>query len=161
MLKPKFLLDGMLGSLTRWLRISGFDAMYQRDAKDADLIKEAIEDNRILLTRDRELVERARKMGVEVYFISGTTSVEKLIDLRKKLDLSYSPQISRCPRCNGVLREVEKERVSQSVPEASYNAFDDFWECNECSTIYWKGSHWKKLENTLNSANSEGSSEPL
>ncbi|MBD3207326.1 hypothetical protein GF319_13425, partial [Candidatus Bathyarchaeota archaeon] len=150
MLKPKFLLDGMLGSLTRWLRISGFDAMYQRNAKDADLIKESIEDNRILLTRDRELVERARKMGVEAYFISGTTSVEKLVDLRKKLDLSYSPQISRCPRCNGVLREVEKARVSQRVPEASYIAFDDFWECKECGTIYWKGSHWKKLKNTLN-----------
>lgn len=151
----------MLGSLTRWLRISGFDALYQRDAQDDELIKESIEGDRILLTRDRELVERARKMGVEAYFIRGTSSLEKLIDLRQKLGLSYSPQISRCPRCNGGLREVNKVEVSQRVPETSYNAFDDFWECEECGTIYWKGSHWEKLKSTLSKANSDGSSEPL
>jgi len=152
-LKKTFILDGMLGSLTRWLRISGYDSLYFKDTDDDELINEALKENRILLTKDKELVSVARKKDVEAYFIDGISTLEKLIDLRKRTGISYSLQNSRCPRCNGEVIEVQKEDVSGQVPEASYNAFKNYWKCEECDAIYWKGSHWEKLKLTLKKAN--------
>jgi hypothetical protein len=149
----KFILDGMLGSLTRWLRISGYDALYYKDTDDDELINEALKEHRILLTRDKELVIKARKKEVEAYFIDGISTLEKLTDLRKKTGLIYSLQNSRCPRCNGKVVKVGKEDVYNQVPEASYNAFNNFWKCDDCDAIYWKGSHWERLKLTLKKAN--------
>jgi uncharacterized protein with PIN domain len=143
----------MLGSLTRWLRITGYDALYLKDIKDDELINKAEKENRILLTRDKELVSIARKRKVEAYFINGISTLEKLIDLRKKTGLHYTLQNTRCPRCNGKVIKVRKEEVYKQVPEGSYNAFNSFWKCEDCDAIYWKGSHWERLKLTLKKAN--------
>lgn len=153
---PRFLVDSMLGSLSRWLRITGFDAEYRRDAADEDLIDEAIATGRVLLTRDKVLVARATKRGVKVVLVEGEHDVEQLGMVASALNLKLEVSESRCPKCNGSLVRTEKSVLTDQVPEASLNAFDDFWICQECSSIFWRGSHWDQIRSTLDKAERMG-----
>lgn len=133
--------------------MSGYDTLYLKDLKDDDLIENARETGRILISRDKELVIKARKRNLVAYLAEGASTLDKLIDLREKMGLEYYPQNIRCPRCNGRLEKVAKSQVADTVPEASYHAFNDFWKCINCSAVYWEGSHWEKIKSTLEKAN--------
>jgi uncharacterized protein with PIN domain len=151
-MKPRFLVDSMLGSLARWLRIGGYDAEYRRDADDDSLMEEASKTGRVLLTRDRMLALRAKKRGVETILVEGEGDVEQLGALAAALGLELNPSNSRCPRCNGSLTQVDSDQVRDRVPEASLEAFDVFWVCGSCGGVYWRGSHWKQIASTLEEA---------
>ncbi len=148
---PRFLLDGMLGSLARWLRIGGVDTEYRKDTPDDALIEEALTDSRILLTRDEALVNRAHKRGVEaIYVENGDEKV--LSQLSEKLNLTLDPTRARCPKCNHAVEKVAKAEVAGKVPEGTYAAVDDYWVCPGCGGIYWRGSHWPRIVETLSNA---------
>ncbi len=151
-MKPRFLVDSMLGSLARWLRIGGYDAEYRRDAEDESLMEEASKTGRVLLTRDRALAVRARKRGVEAFLVNGEGDVEQLGEISAALGLELDPSSSRCPRCNGALTQVDREKVRDRVPEASLEAFDVFWVCGSCGGVYWRGSHWDQIASTISEA---------
>lgn len=53
----------MLGRLARWLRVLGYDTLYDDAIEDADLVRRAIADGRFVLTRDRRLQEEWRVDG--------------------------------------------------------------------------------------------------
>lgn len=151
-MKPRFLVDSMLGSLARWLRIGGYDAEYRRDAEDDSLMEEASKTGRILLTRDRVLVLRAKKRGVETILVEGEGEVEQLGALAAALGLELDPSNSRCPKCNGSLTRVSRDEVRDRVPEASLEAFNVFWMCGSCGGVYWRGSHWDQIASTIEAA---------
>jgi len=151
-MKPRFLVDSMLGSLARWLRIGGYDAEYRRDAEDDSLMEEASRTGRILLTRDRVLVLRAKKRGIETILVEGAGEVEQLGALAAALGLELDPSNSRCPKCNGSLTRVSRNEVRDRVPEASLEAFDVFWVCGSCGGVYWRGSHWDQIASTIEEA---------
>ena len=144
-----FILDGMLGSLARWLRIAGFDTIYYRDRDDEELLQESLESNRILLSRDRVLIQRSKKKGVRAYFIESEITKEQLTQLKETLGLDLTPEVSRCSFCNGHLVRKTKEEVRGAVPQSTMDAFNEFWVCEECGKIYWKGSHWANITETL------------
>ena len=146
---PRFLLDGMLGSLSRWLRIGGYDTEYMKDIPDDELIETAKMENRILLTRDDALVHRAHKRGVETIFIEDEGDKEALRQLATQLRLEYDPTRARCPKCNNVVDKVGKEEVCDRVPEGTYKVVDNYWVCPGCGSIYWRGSHWPRIVETL------------
>jgi len=149
--RPKFLLDGMLGKLARWLRIFGFDAEYRRAVSDEELIEAALREGRILLTRDIDLHRRARRRGVRSLLVEGRAEAEKLAEIAEHLNIEYevNPRESRCPRCDAPLRPVSKEEVRGKVPPGTYKAYEDFWICQGCGKVYWRGSHWRNIEETL------------
>lgn len=147
---PRFLLDGMLGSLARWLRILGYDTLYHVDMDDDELRNEAMRTDRILVTRDEELYKKTKKTEVESAFIQSVHIMNQLEELTKSLSISLIPLNTRCPRCNGGLVPIEKDQVEEKIPVESFKVFDDFWNCSECNAVYWKGSHWIKIEETLN-----------
>lgn len=149
-MKYRFILDGMLGSLARWLRIIGYDTLYYSDKEDEDLRSEAMKTGRILVTRDEELYKRAVKEGQESFLVKSEAVTVQLKELVDALGLILLVQVSRCPRCNGALSPVEKDDVRDRVPDASFEAFDEFWACVECGAVYWRGSHWAQIEETLN-----------
>jgi uncharacterized protein with PIN domain len=157
-MSPRFLADSMLGSLARWLRITGFDAEYRRDASDDGLIHEATSTGRILLTRDRALAARAAKRGARVVLVESDRDEEQLVTVASALNLKLEASESRCPKCNGGLERAEKSMISERVPEASLNAFDEFWVCRECGSIFWKGSHWDQIRSTLKKVEKRGDS---
>jgi len=144
-----FIVDGMLGPLARWLRIAGYDSIYFRGMDDDRLLEETKDSARIMLTRDRELYQRALKLGLKsIYFKSEEVSAQ-LTHLKRELGIKLVASNSRCPRCNGLLAETPKTDVEGLVPAESFNAFEEFWVCGYCSRVYWKGSHWIKIRETL------------
>jgi uncharacterized protein with PIN domain len=150
----KFIADGMLGKLTRWLRMLGQDTKYSTQFDDAELIAVAEEEHRVLLTRDSELYYRATAKGVATFYVEGRTEAEKLAELADRLgfplviDLNHS----RCPRCNGEIRLTPKETVADEVEKNTFTYYNEFWKCIKCGHIYWQGAHWDGIYTTLEEA---------
>ncbi len=154
MKKLKFLTDGMLGKLTRWLRMLGQDVEYTGSMADKALVQKAKKTNCILLTRDLQLFQRAIAKGAEAFLIESTDEAENLASLAKrfKFKLEIDLKISRCPKCNAQIRSVHKDSVVDRIPEATSTYYNEFWECPSCKQIYWQGAHWRRIEKTLREA---------
>ena len=148
----KFIIDGMLGKLSRWLRILGHDVQYFKSASDKNLIEWATSRDRILLTKDQKLVQQAIKRGIKVFFVEGTDIVTMLSNLFIYFNLVFEPNlsISRCPKCNGRLISVSKDSILNEIPDLTSIYYNEYWKCMKCDQIYWLGSHWKKIIKTLN-----------
>jgi uncharacterized protein with PIN domain len=149
--KPSFVCDAMLGSLTRWLRLLGFDTLYIEKKTDTDIL--SIIEKRILLTRDKELLIRATKQGLKA-FNPGTPPISSMLQqLQKEFRITYSldPNQSRCSLCNSPLKPAKPDEVRERVPPGSLSHHDKFWECTnpECRQVFWQGRHWKRIQQTL------------
>jgi uncharacterized protein with PIN domain len=153
-LDMRFVLDGMLGRLTRWLRLLGYDAKYPGDSPDEELLRIAEKEDRILLTNDTVLYRRARKQGLRSYLAGGSNESERLANVARNLDvnLNIDVSVSRCPTCNASIFEVDRFRVKGKVSAKTFNSYRRFWICSGCGKIYWRGSHWKKIEEMLRAA---------
>ena len=150
----RFLTDGMLGKLTRWLRMLGYDVKYYNDLEDEHLIKIAAEEKRILLTKDMDLFRRSSTMGIQSFLVEGRTEAEKLAELAKrfKIRLEIDVNDSRCPKCNTGIVHASKEAIVDRIPKSTSRFYKDFWICPNCGQIYWQGSHWKKIGHVLSQA---------
>lgn len=156
MSRPRFLLDGMLGKLARWLRLFGFDSKYRRALSDEDLIDLVLVEGRVLLTRDFDLYRRAKRRDIETLLIEGRSEAEKLAEVAMHfgVELEVDPGESRCPRCNALLRRVEKEAVRGKVPLRTYEVYEEFWVCEGCGQVYWRGTHWRNINRVMEEAKS-------
>lgn len=139
----KFLVDSMCGGLARWLRILGQDAEYERDADDGELAARAHREGRILLTRDRKLLERRAARGG--HLVRGEGTMEELLDVVRAFELpvaeGQAPLFSRCLECNRALDEVPRERVEGQVPPYVFRTQERFKRCPGCGRIYWAATH--------------------
>ncbi|KYH38037.1 MAG: hypothetical protein AYL30_005980 [Candidatus Hecatellales archaeon B24] len=151
--EPRFLVDGMLGSLARWLRMLGYDVEYKSEWEDERLLKEAARSGRVLLTGDLELYRRASRKALRAYLVKVGDRDEALHKLseRFRLRLTLNPKLSRCPLCNTPLKPVGKREAEGKVPPSVLRRKRRFWICRNpgCGKIYWKGSHWDKIKDTL------------
>lgn len=150
----KFIADGMLGKLTRWLCILGHNVEYSNKLDDAQLIMIAKKERRILLTRDLELYQQATAKGVDAFYLEGTTEAEKLAQLAKRFDISLDVDMakSRCPKCNTQVKRISKEKILDKVEKSTFLHYNEFWECSKCRQIYWQGAHWTRIRKTLETA---------
>ena len=147
----------MLGKLSRWLRMLGHDVKYFPIADDNKLAEMAKQEKRILLTRDRELVQRAIILGVKAVLFEVSDEATKLAILARRFGfkLELDLRVSRCPKCNALIRVVAKDEIVDEIPEATSQHYSDFWKCEECGKVYWQGAHWKKIQETLKEAKSK------
>ena len=147
----KFVVDGMLGSFTRWLRLLGYEAEYFKGASDDFLLERAASEDATLLTRDVELFRRARARGLQVFFVEGEDEAERLSEVagRFGLRLDVDEVLSRCPTCGASLKRVDVEEVRDRVLEGTLGRYREFWACTGCGKVYWRGGHWKKINETL------------
>jgi len=152
--KLKFITDGMLGKLTRWLRMLGHDVKYSPSLNDEQLIEIAKKERRILLTRDLELYRKAAVQGINAFFVESTTEAKKLADLAKRFNikLEFDVTVSRCPKCNTRIRVIPKEMIVGKIPERTASYYNEFWVCPGCEQIYWQGAHWGRIQATLKEA---------
>lgn len=150
----KFIVDNMLGKLSRWLCIMGFDAKYSRNLDDDDIIIIARNEKRIILTKDVGLYKKALYRNLETYYVEGNTEQEKLADLSLKNGLKLELELSetRCPFCNKKLKRVNKKEVEHKLEKRTLGIYNDFWQCLECKKVYWHGSHWKKIFESIKKA---------
>lgn len=151
---PKFIADAHLGKLVSYLRILGFDTLYYNDYGDKFLAEKSAEKNRILLTRDHGLLMRKRvKYG---YFIRNDNPEKQLSEVIHRYDLKeYINKSSRCPKCNHVLESVEKEKIIERLEPKTKKYYHEFYICTNCEQIYWKGSHFEKIEELINNIEDE------
>ncbi len=135
----KFICDGMLGKLCRYLRICGIDTQYSNEGLKTLLL--AKKEGRIIITRNTLL-----KNKEEVFFIEDEDLFIQLKTIIKKFNLADQLNFfSRCLCCNELLVPIEKEKVKDRVPFYTYKNFNEFAECPECGRVYWKGSHYQKM----------------
>lgn len=148
---PALIADSMLGRLARWLRILGYDTQYSRDIQDKELIRRARQEQRIILTRDREIAEKKAIRGLSI-FISSQELKEQIKEVLEKLAekgfLRPEP-FTRCPACNGLLEEAEKKAIAGYVPDYIYIKKSEFSRCTSCKRVYWKGSHELSMRKLL------------
>jgi uncharacterized protein with PIN domain len=143
---PRFIADAMLGKLARWLRILGYDTLYDDRADDHALVRWARAEGRILLTRDREL---ARRRGLRCLFVTDEDVDEQLAQVVRDLGLSLDGAFSRCNVCNEPLEPVDKDAIRDQVPPYVYQTQEQFARCTGCGRIYWPATHWQGMRERI------------
>ena len=146
--QPKFVLDVHLGRLAAYLRMLGIDAQYRNTFTDAELVRISSGEHRILLTRDRGLLKhRAVTHG---YWLRQTASRAQAAEVVQRFDLAGAIRpFTRCMACNGTLLSAAKEQVRSVIPSRTAELFDEFHQCAECRRIYWKGSHYVRMQSWI------------
>lgn len=157
----KFLADGMLGKLARWLRIVGHDVVYSVQFCDNELLDLSKKEERTLLTRDFELYKRAISRGLNAFYVEGKSESDWLAEVAKRYGLQLKIDIdkSHCTLCNAPLKSASKYELTSQIEKNTYNFYDKFWKCPNCGQVYWQGTHWKQIIKTLTQAELEKSKE--
>jgi len=145
----RLIADSMLGKLAKTLRMLGFDAAYDPFIEDRELVRRARAENRVVLTRDTQLLRR-RDLPRFV-FVESDHLREQLAQVARELELKLEggAAFTRCLVCNGELMPVAKESVRREVPPYVYQTQDAFVRCAECGRIYWRGTHVEGMERRL------------
>jgi uncharacterized protein with PIN domain len=145
--EPRLLVDAMLGSLARWLRLLGCDAaLASDDEDDARLVRRARAEDRIIVTRDTGL---ARRRGVPALFITGTELGEQLRQVVERFKIGCDRIGTRCLECNHVLVSLSREAARDRVPPYVWQTQERFHHCPGCGRIYWAGTHWEHMHARL------------
>ncbi|MEV0375962.1 Mut7-C RNAse domain-containing protein [Streptomyces sp. NPDC050636] len=140
----RFLLDVHLGTLARRLRLLGVDAAYtNEDPGDAALAALSAKEQRVLLSRDRGLLQR-REIWAGAYVYSDRPD-DQLRDVLGRFAPELAPW-TRCTACNGPLTEADKDSVQDQLHHGTQRTYDVFAQCTECKRIYWRGAHHAHLE---------------
>lgn len=146
--KPRFVLDNHLGKLAAYLRMLGMDTLYRSDYQDDDLANISDEENRILLTRDRRLL--MRKIIHYGYCVRNLDPKLQLIEVMRRYNLyGTEDPFQRCLNCNSPLGQVPKMSILGRLQKLTKRYYNDFKICPKCDQIYWKGSHYERMERFL------------
>ncbi|HLH00616.1 MAG TPA: Mut7-C RNAse domain-containing protein [Bryobacteraceae bacterium] len=142
---PRFILDVHLGRLAAYLRMLGFDSVYERSRDDAILARISADEHRILLTRDRGLLKHGAV--THGYWVRETNSRRQIGEVMDRFSLAAAARpFTRCMACNGVLKPVSKDEARSAVPERALDHYDEFRRCSQCVRIFWKGSHYARMQ---------------
>lgn len=140
----QFVADVHLGSLARFLRMMGFDTLYDSGFADEEIARIAAAQHRIVLTRDRDLLKRASI--THGCYVRALRPQEQLREVFDRLQLARTARpLSRCPGCNAPLHDIAKGQVQDTLPPGVRQQFDRFSACGVCGRVYWKGEHWQRL----------------
>jgi uncharacterized protein with PIN domain len=142
---PRFVADAHLGTLARYLRLLGFDTRYDTGIQDGELARLTSRERRILLTRDVGLLKRkAVERGHWLRATDPERQIEEVVDAIQLARLLRP--FTRCMSCNGRLAPVTRARVNGLVPPRVYSRFRAFARCGACKRIYWRGTHYARLQ---------------
>jgi len=134
--------------LAGYLRLAGFDAAYRNDCADEDLAAVSRNEDRILLTRDRELLKRS--IVSRGYFVRETIPRRQLAEVIRRFDLARAmAPLTRCARCNEVLAPAAKEAVADRLPAHVRSTRCVFLRCPGCGRVYWDGTHVDQIRRFL------------
>jgi uncharacterized protein with PIN domain len=146
--QPRFVLDSHLGRLASYLRLAGFDVAYRNDFLDEELARVSHDENRTLLTRDRELLKRS--VVTRGYFVRETSPRRQLEEVIRQFGLAHQVKpFTRCARCNALLASVSKEDVADELPPHVRSTRQVFLRCPECHRVYWEGTHVNQIRKFL------------
>jgi uncharacterized protein with PIN domain len=145
----QFVLDTHLGRLATYLRMLGIDALYRNDYTDPELAQISSTTNRVLLTRDRELLMRSNV--TYGYYVRNTDPKRQLSELVTRYNLAgQASPFQRCLVCNGLLMPVAKEAILEQLPALVREHHQLFWRCDSCGRLYWEGTHFQRMRAFIN-----------
>ena len=148
----KFIVDHNVGKLTKLLRMLGYDAVFFNGESDSEMVAKALNEGRIILTRDTGIsARRAVTDGkVKIILLKTDNPALQIQEVVHELRLSErSKPFTRCLECNVPLEERTREEVEARVPPYVFKTQKHFMECPRCHRIYWKGTHWQAMERKL------------
>jgi len=143
--EPKFILDVHLGKCAKYLRLLGFDSLYENTYDDPEIAAIAQAQKRAVLTRDVALLKRSAV--ARGYWIRSRIPSEQVTEVIHRFDLhSNIRPFSRCMACNGTVNAVTKDAVRDVLEPKTIQYYDEFYRCSSCGKVYWKGSHYLKMK---------------
>lgn len=147
---PRFVADAHLGRLARYLRFLGVDTLQRNAWDDAELVAIARRDGRIVLTRDRALLMRRDiERGA---CLRATDPLAQLREVAERFGLGFPRErAARCLLCNAALEPLDPRRVAATLPRAVLERHDAFWRCPACERTVWRGTHWQRLHDRVES----------
>lgn len=151
--RMRFLVDRMLGRMRSWLRLFGYDTRYATEMDDGPLLMQAQDEDRILLSRDKELIERCEKRGVKAMRITSMDTPGQLTEVMISLGVDPSIKFLRCTLCNEPIKRLNKDDLKKlKLKGEGYDYIPDsppddreFWRCTGCGQVFWEGGHWSNI----------------
>jgi len=151
-MEVKFIADNNVGKLARWLRLIGYDTLLFEQKDDGQMIKIALSEDRVILTKDtqfmkRRLVTNGRLKAILIRQDDPKLQVREVV---KTLNLNYHfKPFSLCLECNKVLIPRGREEVKNLIPAHVFETQTQYMECPACHRIYWQGTHWQAMVKKL------------
>ena len=151
-MEAKFIADNNVGRLARWLRLMGYDTVLLRQKDDTQMIKIALTENRMILTRDAQFMKR-RLVTDGTLKTLHTEQDDPEVQVREvveSLSLGYDfKPFSRCMECNEALVGRDRDYVKDSVPARVFATQTQYTQCPACHRVYWPGTHWQAMRRRL------------
>lgn len=149
MTTSRFLCDEMLTGLGRWLRAAGHDTVIAPPGTaDRVLLTQALEEDRLLITRDRKMMEM--RHAAEVALLISANELEDCVaELTQALAIDWQlAPFSRCLLCNMRL-EIADQSICSRVPKGVQAFNEQILYCPRCDKPYWQGSHTARMARKL------------
>ena len=127
-MEQRFIVDLNVGRLAKWLRIMGYDTLFPEESGDNALVRTALREGRVLVTRDSGIARRrpARLGQVRVVHIKDDDLKGQLRQLVLELKLDLIGEFSRCLCCNRPLEPKAKGDVAPRLPPYVLRTHSEF-----------------------------------
>ena len=144
-MEAKFVADSSLGKLAKWLRVMGYDTIYQSFYKE-ETIRELIQKGRTLLSRQQatvtqhpaSLLIRSDHVEAQLHEMKHTGAITP----------DRSKWFTRCLICNVLLKEAHA--TPQNVPEYVFHQSRLLIRfCPSCGRYFWPGTHRERMNRQL------------
>lgn len=154
--QPRFVVDVNLGRLARYLRLLGLDCLYHNNFDDKTIAEISSKTQRIVLTRDRKLLQR--KIIIYGYFVRAEMPKIQVKEVLTKFNLyPLLKPLTRCTYCNGKLIQTEKRTITHRLKPLTKKYYEKFLVCSNCDQVYWQGSHSSRVERLIKEFSNENS----
>jgi uncharacterized protein with PIN domain len=146
----RFVADIMLGKLSKWLRILGYDTEYSRITGSEELLRKALEEDRQILTRNTRLSMRAG-LHNRICFIKANDPILQVREVLSYYHLVITPhaRLTRCLLCNRKLIKTTPALLVSRVPEYVLATKQSFLSCPACRKVYWRGTHYQNMQERI------------
>lgn len=130
----------------------GFDSLFCSGEDDSQIVKQALAEGRVLLTRDTGIMKRKVVTGgrLKAVFLCNEQPEQQMQQLVATLNIKDQAQpFTICLECNRPLIDRTPAEVKDRVPPYVYRNQTQYMECPLCHRIYWRGTHWRAMLNKL------------
>lgn len=145
---PQFIADVHLGRLAKSLRLLGLDTLYTNHWSKPELIRLAVTEHRVLLSRNAALAPNPFTRTLIITSEDPVQQLEQVVLHFSLTDQQLNPY-SRCLVCNEPIVPVPKEAVAHLIPEQTRLYYHRFWQCPQCLRVYWKGAHYQRMQELI------------
>jgi len=143
----KFILTIDAQRLAKWLRLMGYDTKVIKSVSLLNLIRIAKKEGRIVVSRSKRVLNHP--LEFDRIFIHSNQLDEQINELKPWLMYDENLVFSRCPEDNELLKDIEKDKVINQIPEKVSQLYTEFKICQKCGRVYWQGTHYQKIKEKL------------